>query len=196
MERDSTVDVSADLSRSTGGDGAAAARLMALVHGELRALAVEYFRRERPDHTLQPSALVNEAYLRLVDQDRTDWAGKTHFKAIAAIEMRRVLLDHARAHRAEKRGGAWRRVSLEGVLSPQGEPGVDALDVEEAIARLAALEPRQARMVELRVYSGLTVAEIARVLGISPKTVEKDWRMARAWLHRRLRRDRARRAEE
>jgi len=174
------------LERAARGEAGAAEDLIPLVYDELRALGRRFLGRERPDHTLQPTALVHEAFLRLVDQSRVDWKGKTHFRAIAARQMRRVLVDHWRAHRAVKRGKGWAKVTLEGAVSPGRGPDYEALDLEEALQELSRLNERHARIVELRFYGGLTLEEVGEALGLSPKTVEKDWRMARAWLQQHL----------
>lgn len=172
----------------TGGDRAALDRLMPLVYDELRRLAGGYLGRERRDHTLQPTALVHEAFLRLVDQRRIQWQGRAHFLALAATLMRQLLISHARQHRAAKRGGGGPRVTLlEGDLAVE-ERDVDLLDLDRALAALAVLDPRQARVVELRYFGGMTVEETAEVLEVSPATVKLDWSLARAWLLRELQR--------
>ena len=174
------------LSRLTRGEAGALESLVPLVYEELRARAAGYLRQERRDHTLQPTALVHDVYLRLIDQSRVDWRGRTHFLCIAATEMRRVLVEHARSRKAAKRGGGWARVTLDAAAMPGGGTEVDFLDLDATLTRLAELDPRQAQVVELRFFGGLKVDDVAEQLGISPKTVEKDWRMARAWLHARL----------
>ncbi len=156
------------------------------VYQELRRLAGHYVRGERPDLTLQPTALVHEAYLRLLREANTSWHNRAHFCALAANSMRQILVEQARAHHALKRGGDRLRVTLDddvAVLST-GDPDVEALD--EALAALAALEPRQARLVELRYFGGLTIEEAAGELGVAPATAKRDWAVARAWLRRRL----------
>jgi RNA polymerase sigma-70 factor (ECF subfamily) len=168
-----------------GGDETAAARLLPLVYDKLRHLAAGYLRRERVDHTLQPTALVHEAYLRLIDSSRIDWQGKTHFLAVAATQMRRVLADHARARHARKRAGG-RKMTLKSDLAIQDEAPVDMLALDEALERLARNSPRQSRVVELRFFGGLSVEETAQVLDVSPSTVKGDWRVAKAWLAREL----------
>lgn len=168
------------------GERAATARLLPLVYDKLRKLAAGYMRRERRDHTLQPTALVHEAYLRLIDTSRVDLQGETHFVALAATQMRRVLADHARAHRARKRGGGARKVTLKSDLAIDVEGHVDALGLDEALDRLAQSSPRQSRVVELRFFGGLSVEETARILDVSPSTVKGDWRVAKAWLAREL----------
>ena len=168
------------------GDAGAAERLMPLVYEELRRLARSYLRRERPDHTLQPTALVNEAFLKLVDQSRVSWQDRHHFFGIAAQMMRRVLVDHARAQKAEKRGGAQGKVSLEEANVPTGERAAELVELDEALQRLAEVFPRKGRVVELRFFGGLSVEETARVLGVSDKTVMREWQSAKLWLYREL----------
>jgi len=170
----------------SNGDPKAASQLLPLVYDKLRALAATYMRGERPDHTLQPTALVHEAYLKLVDLTKIDWQGKTHFFAVAATQMRRVLADHARTRRADKRGGGARKVTLSdpSAITPTGL--VDMLDLDEAMDRLAGESPRQSRVVELRFFGGLSVKETAHVLDVSEGTVKGDWKVAKAWLAREL----------
>lgn len=170
------------------GDPAAADRLLPLVYNELRALAAAFFRKQKPDHTLQPTALVHEAYLRLVGQDGARWKDRAHFVSVAVKAMRQVLIDHFRAHDARKRGGGWRKVSLSGVEPATPAHEIDFLALEEALARLAALDARQVAVVELRFFGGLSVEEVSEVLGLSTRTIEGEWRAARAWLARELRR--------
>jgi RNA polymerase sigma factor (TIGR02999 family) len=169
------------------GDRQALEQLLATVHGELRRLARRELGRERSDHTLQPTALVNELYLRLVEQNRASWQNRAHFFAIAARMMRRILVDHARAHVASKRGGACARVSLSDAMSVANEPAVDLLALDDALATLDKRDPEQARIVELRFFSGLSVEETAAVLGKSPRTIKREWRVAKAWLFSQLR---------
>jgi RNA polymerase sigma factor (TIGR02999 family) len=173
-------------SLKSGDKSNAAAKLMPLVYDEFRALAARQLRRERPDHTLQPTALVNEAYLRLIDQTRVDWQGRTHFFAVGAQAIRRILVDHARQRKRQKRGGGAGRVVLDDdvALAPQRSEEILALD--EAMQKLAELDPRQAQIVEMRFFGGMSVEEVAQVLGVSKRTVEGDWTMARAWLLREL----------
>ncbi|MHC4416771.1 MAG: sigma-70 family RNA polymerase sigma factor [Planctomycetota bacterium] len=170
----------------SGGNERAADELLRLVYDELRALAQGYLRRERPDHTLQPTALVHEAYLKLVDQTRVDWKGRTHFKAVAAQAMHRVLVDHARAHGREKRGGGWRRVPLYDAFQLGGRRQLDPLDLHDALEKMRQLDERQTSVVELRLFGGLSGEEAARILGVSVRTVERDWKMGQAWLRREL----------
>ncbi len=164
----------------------AVAQLMPLVYDELRAQAAHILKGERKNHTLQPTALVHEAYIRLADQSRVDWQGKTHFMAVGASMMRRVLIDYARGRKRDKRGGQAERVLLEDSLILQEPREIDLLDVNEAIEALAALDPEQAKIVELRFFGGLTVEEVAHVLGVSKRKVEGDWTHAKAWLRQRL----------
>jgi RNA polymerase sigma factor (TIGR02999 family) len=168
------------------GEEEAHGALMDAVYGELRRLAGAYLRRERFDHTLPPTALVHEAYLKLVDQKRVRWQNRAHFFAIAARQMRRILVDHARAHQAGKRGGG-ATIPLSGIDVAGDQPGVDVLELETALEKLAVLDPRQSRLVELRFFGGLTVEETATVLDVAPVTVKRDWALARAWLYRELR---------
>lgn len=172
----------------TAGSDSAVNRLLPLVYDELRALAEHYLRAERPDHTLQATALVNEAYLRLVDQRQTDWADRNHFFAIAAQAIRRVLVDHARGKNRQKRGGDARRESLDDAIGSTAglSDAVDLLALDEALNDLSRLNERQARIVELRFFGGLAIEEIAELVGASPRTVDGDWAMARAWLRRAL----------
>ena len=163
---------------------------MPLVYDELRRLARSYLRRERPDHTLQPTALVHEAFARLVDQRNVAWEGRSHFLAIAAIAMRRLLLQHAEKRHAAKRGGGRQTLTLDdttAALLGGGEIDLgELLDLNACLQRLAELEPRHAELVELRVFAGMTMAECATHLGMSLRTAERDWRIASAWLRREL----------
>ncbi len=163
-----------------------AAAYLPLVYDELRRMAFGYLQGERVAHTLQPTALVNEAYVRLADRARGAWASKASFIAAAATTMRRVLVDHARGRAAQKRGGDRAKVSLIDAVDLTEESPLDFESLDEALKRLAALDPRQAQVVELRFFGGLTVDEAAEVLGVSPRTIEVDWSMARAWLRREL----------
>jgi RNA polymerase sigma-70 factor (ECF subfamily) len=175
------------LAELASGDSSAASRLLPLVYDELRSLAGAWLRGQRSGHTLQPTALVHEAYLRLVDQTGAHWQSRAHFMAVAATAMRQILIDHARRQQAAKRGGNWRRISLDQAADALPLPEVDVLALDEALTRLAALNPRQAQIVEMRFIAGLSVDETAHVLDVSPRTVKFDWRMARAWLLRELR---------
>ena len=163
--------------------------LMLTVQQELRKLAGHMLRAERPNHTLQATALVNEAYLRMVDQDRVPWKSKTQFFAISARMMRRILVDHARKNRREKRGGDRKKIQLTTELLTAAHQEHDILVVDDTLRRLAELDPRQAEVVELRFFGGMSVQEIADTLGVSKRTVESDWTVARAWLQRALTND-------
>jgi RNA polymerase sigma factor (TIGR02999 family) len=173
------------LERARSGDSDATERVFELVQDELNGLATNMMRAERGNHTLQPTALVNEACLRLFDQ-HSDWAGREHFLAVAATVMRRVLIDHARRHRADKRGAGWERVTLAGHEPGATSAELDLLALDAALEKLAGLHPRQARIVEMRYLAGMTVVEVATALELSRSTIEAEWRMARAWLHREL----------
>jgi len=163
------------------------AELLPLVHAELRRIAGARMRGERRDHTLEPTALVHEAYVRLVDQDSLQWEDRAQFLAAAAHVMRQVLIGHARARNAKKRGGDRARVTLHDPASEtSGEVDVDILDLQEKLEQLHELSERRARVVELRFFGGLTFEETAHVLGIAPKTVEADWYLARTWLRREM----------
>ena len=168
------------------GDAAAFDRLLPLVHDELRRLARAYMAKERAGHTLQPTALVNEAYLRLINVHQIQWQNRAHFIAMAARTMRRILVDSARARGNEKRGGGIEKVPLDDVALELAASATDVLRVDEALQALAAIYPRQHDVVELRFFGGLTVEETAEVLGISPDTVKRDWRFAKLWLVREL----------
>lgn len=168
------------------GDSEAFEELLPLVYDELRRLAASYLRKERRDHTLQPTALVHEVYLRLTGGGALDLRDRAHFFTVAARAMRRVLVDHARRQRAGKRRGAGRQVSLDDAPERPFEVDTDVLAVHEALELLAAIEPRHAQLVELRYFGGLSNPEAAEVLGVSVKTVERDWRIARAWFRHRL----------
>jgi len=166
---------------------AAAAELLPRIYDELRALAGGFLSKERLEHTLQPTALVHEAYMRVVQQTGVAWKNPGHLRALSAQAMRRVLVDHARSKKAEKRGGGQRAITLQSELI-QAETGqvLDALALEDALRKLAERDERQARIVELRFFGGLTNREVAEELGVSETTVEDDWRFARAWLNREL----------
>ena len=158
------------------------AQLMPLVYDELRRVAGKYFRDERPDHTLQPTALVHEAYLRLVDQTRVDWQSRAHFFAICAKIMRRILVDHARGRKRARRGGGRRKLTLDSDVLPADLGADEILMLHDALERLAALDERQARVVEMRFFAGLTMEEVAQALNVSKRTAEDDWTHAKAWL--------------
>lgn len=177
------------LQQINDGNENAAEKLFPLVYEEFRRMAERYLRQERPDHTLQPTALVNEAYLKMVDQTRINWQGRTHFFAIAAQAMRRVLIDHARQHRRQKRGGGRAKMVLDEGIALAPQRAEELVDLDEALQRLAKLDERQARVVELRFFGGLTVEEVAKVIGVSKRTIEGDWTMAKAWLKREMEKD-------
>src|SRR5258707_1654929 len=169
------------------GDQAAVEILMPLVYSELRKLAGNYLRRERQGHTLQRTALVNEAYLKLIDQRNAKWQNRAQFFGVAAQLMRRILVDHARAHQAAKRGGSdQERLSITSAERIVKQPEVDLLALHEALEELATLDAQQERIVELRFFGGLSIEETAEVLAVGHATVERDWKMARAWLRRKL----------
>ena len=170
----------------SGGDKKAPERLMPLVYDELRRLARIFLAKERGAHTLQPTALVHEAYLRLVDQTRVNWQNRAHFYGIAASMMRRVLIDHARAHATEKRGGAMIRLSIDDVQIPLEQRAAGLLALDEALERLAQMDERKCKVVEMRFFAGLSDEEIAEVLGVTTRTVLRDWKTARLWLYREL----------
>ncbi len=162
------------------------AELLEAVYNELRAIAGAFLKFQAPGQALEPTALVHEAYLKLAGSDGKGIEGRAHFVSVAATAMRQVIVDHARHHNAQKRGGGAKRLTLSGLVLGDGASDVDALHVHEALNRLAELDPRQARVVELRFFAGLSVVQAAAVLGVSERTVEFDWRFARAWLRREL----------
>ncbi len=168
------------------GDSRAVDRLLPLVYDELRAQAGRFLREERPDHTLQATALVHEAYLRLVGSGSKDWQDRRHFYGVAARAMRRILVDHARRHRSDKRGGRLRAVPLSEAELASLDRDVDLVALDEALTRLAAFDERKCRVVELRFFVGLTAEETAKTLGLSTRSIEREWRLARAWLYREL----------
>ncbi|MGE0129752.1 MAG: sigma-70 family RNA polymerase sigma factor [Blastocatellales bacterium] len=168
------------------GDESARDELMPLIYDELRRLARARLRRERINHTLQPTALVHEAFLRLVDQSKVNWQNRAHFFGAAARLMRQILINHAEARRAAKRGGEAERISLNDVDRFKVEEEIDLVALNEALKRLERIDPRQGRIVEMRYFSGLAIEEIAEALGVSPATVKREWSAARAWLRREL----------
>lgn len=183
---DSTQQVTALLQAWNDGDLGARDQLMPLVYAELRRRAAARLRRESPGHTLQPTALVHEAYLRLVDQTRAHWQNRSQFYGVAAEIMRRILVDRARAHSTAKRSGRWARVTLDPALAATNPPDVDVLDLDIALRALAGFDPRMSRIAELRFFAGLSLEETAAVLDLSVATVERDWQCARAWLFNAL----------
>ena len=186
MSNSAPNDVTALLLSWSDGDRDAPAKLMPLVYEELRRLAGDYLRRERPDHTLQPTALVNEVYLRLVDQQRVNWHNRAQFFGLAAQLMRHVLVDHARTRAAAKRGGLMQKLSLDEAWMAPEEVAAELVALDEALVRLALIDERKSRVVEMRFFAGLSVEETAEALGISDKTVMRDWQIAKLWLHREL----------
>ncbi|MDX6611954.1 MAG: hypothetical protein QOD75_1140 [Blastocatellia bacterium] len=186
MAMDAPEDVTGLLKKWSNGDQAALDELMPLVERELRRLAGAFLRRERPDHTLQPTALVNEAYLRLIDQRDPHWQNRAQFFAVAAQLMRRILVDHARAHSAAKRGGPGYKFSLSDAEQFGTNPDLEIVALHDVLERLAEIDPRQSQVVELRFFGGLTIEQAAEVMKVSHATVEREWTMARAWLRREL----------
>lgn len=168
------------------GDQVAGDRLMSVVYEELHRLAHRYMKRESPGHTLQTSALVNEAFVKLVDQRNVHWQNRAHFFGIAAQMMRRILVDYARSRQYAKRGGGVRAMSLDEALIVSDERSEEVVNVHEALERLAEFDPRKSQMVELRFFGGLSIEETAEVLGVSPGTVMRDWTLAKAWLRREM----------
>jgi RNA polymerase sigma factor (TIGR02999 family) len=186
MANEPSHDVTRLLDDLSDGRRQAFDELLPLVYAELRRRAANQLRRERRNHTLQPTALVNEAFLKLVDQRSVRWQNRVHFLSVASQAMRRILLDHARTHRRVKRGGAPAQVTLDEALMSEDSRSIDLLALDEALERLSALDERQARVVELRFFGGLSVEEAAEVLSLSPATVKREWSMAKAWLHAEL----------
>ncbi len=190
MTEENDGEVTRLLQSMRSGDAGAAEILLPLIYQELHRLARSYMRRERPDHTLQATALIHEAYLKLARQD-VDWQNRDHFLGVAANVMRRVLVDYARAHKAERRAGGLRRVELDEGLAITATRMDEVVDLDEALSRLEAQHPRQARVVELRYFGGLSVEQVAAVLGVAPRSIKRDWALARIHLLRDLRPDAA-----
>jgi RNA polymerase sigma factor (TIGR02999 family) len=186
MSAETKHEVTGILHEWSGGDRAAPERLMPLVYDELRRLARSFLVRERGGHTLQPTALVHEAYVRLVDQTRVDWQSRTHFYGIASRMMRRVLIDHARAYATDKRGRGAVRLSLDDVQLPVEQRAASFVALDEALVRLAQVDERKSRVVEMRFFGGMSDEEIAEALGVTTRTVLRDWKKARLWLYREL----------
>ncbi len=182
----STAQATEILQRVQSGEVGAVDELMPIVYDEFRRLAKRFLERENKGHILQPTALVNEVYLRLVNQERVQWQGRTHFFAVGAQAMRRVLVDYARARDRKKRGGGAQRITLHEDVALSPDRDEDVLAVDEALSKLARIDERQAKIVELRFFAGLDVRQVAEVLGVSKRTVESDWTMAKAWLRREL----------
>ena len=189
MDTPSPKDLTSLLADWSKGDRQALDRLMPIVYDELRSLAGRYLRRERADHTLQPTALVNEAYMRLVDQRSVHWQNRAHFFGVAAQMMRRILVDHAKGHRREKRGGGARKVSLDEAIELSDERADDLVAIDQALTALAQFDERKSRVVELRYFGGLSVEETAEVLKVSVNTVLRDWKLAKAWLYSQVKKN-------
>jgi RNA polymerase sigma factor (TIGR02999 family) len=183
MEPPSSSDVTQLLKDWSSGDSEALDRLIPIVYAELRAVAARYLRRERRDHTLQPTALVNEAYLRLIDQKQVQWQSRAHFIGVAAQMMRRILVDHAKSHNRAKRGGGAQKVSLDEAMAVSDERANELVELDAALTALAAFDDRKSRVVEMRYFGGLSVEETAEVLKVSEMTVAREWKLAKAWLY-------------
>lgn len=186
MNHPPPTDVTQLLLDWNSGNKAALEKLMPAVYKELRRIAARYLRGERSGHTLQPTALVHEAYIRLIDRSQVSWQNRAHFLGTAAQLMRHILVDHARARNAAKRGGGEYRLSLDEALVAFGPPDIDLIALDDALEELAALDPQQGRVIELRFFGGLSVEETAVVLGVSPTTVRRDWTTAKLWLRRKM----------
>jgi RNA polymerase sigma factor (TIGR02999 family) len=186
MNQPPSTDVTRLLLDWNSGNKAALEKLMPAVYKELRRIAARYLRGERSGHTLQPTALVHEAYLRLIDRSQVNWQNRAHFIGTAAQLMRNILVDHARARNAAKRGGGDYKLSLSEAMISFGPPDIDLIALDNALDELAALDPQQGRIIELRFFGGLSIEETAVVLGISPTTVRRDWTTAKLWLRRRI----------
>jgi RNA polymerase sigma factor (TIGR02999 family) len=182
----SRTDITQWLAACKDGDPGATENLLPLVYDELHRQAVRFFARERAGHTLQPTALVNEVYLRLVKQDKMNWQNRAQFFGVAAQIMRRILVSHARARGAAKRGGAEERITLQEGMAAAPERDVNLLALDEALTKFATIDPDKSRMVELRFFSGLSVEETAEVMGLSPRTIDRQWHTAKAWLQREI----------
>lgn len=184
---ENSPDVTQMLKEWGGGNAAVLDNLMPLVYDELRRQASRFLRKERPNHTLQTTALINEAYLKLIDQRDVRWQNRAHFFAIASVAMRRILVDYAKSRHREKRGGAGEDLPLEDALQISSkEKSIDLVALDEALTKLAGFDPRQAKVVELRYFSGLSIDETAEVLGVSNATVRLDWNLAKAWLKKEI----------
>jgi len=186
MRQRPTHEVTQLLIEWSNGDKAALDKLMPLIYDELRRLAHYYMSREHPGHTLQTTAVVNEAYLRLVNRKRVRWQNRAHFFAIAAQLMRSILVDHARSHAYAKRGGGARKMALDEALIISQERAAEVVALDEALGQLAEIDPRQSRIVEMRFFAGLTIEETAEVLSLSPATIKREWSTAKAWLYHEL----------
>jgi RNA polymerase sigma factor (TIGR02999 family) len=170
----------------SGGDVVAGDRVLEVLYDDLRQRAASYMRRERGGHTLQPTALVHETFLRLEAQGRVEWQDRNHFLGVAALTMRRILVEYARAHAAQKRGGSACRVALDESVAATAPRDVDLLDLDAALSELTSRDPRAGRLVEMRFFGGLSIEEVGKVLGLSAATVKRDWALARAWLFHRI----------
>ena len=186
LNSESSLDVTGLLRAWGQGDREAGDRLVPLVYKQLRRRAAAYLRQERPNHTLQATALVHEAYVRLAGQKRASWQNRAQFYGVASQMMRRILVDHARRRKMDKRSGRWVRVSLTDLGAAAPDPGFDVLMLDSLLDRLAAFDARKSRVVELRYFGGLSLEETARFLDVSPATIDREWRAARAWLHVQL----------
>jgi RNA polymerase sigma factor (TIGR02999 family) len=186
LQRGSSEPVTSLLVRWRGGDKAALDALMPLVYSELRRLAHHYLQRERSDHTLQSTALVHEAYARMIGQNLPEWQNRAHFFGVAAQLMRQVLVDYARNRRAAKRGGSICKLTLDNAESEPKHADVDIVALDDALHTLAKIDPQQSRVVELRFFAGLSIEDTSEVMGVSPSTVKRDWNTARVWLYREL----------
>ena len=186
MSPTSTNEVTQLLLAWSDGDQAALDKLTPLVYEELRRMAHRYMNRERPGHTMQTTALVNEAYIRLVNRKNVHWENRAHFFAIAAQLMRTILVDHARSHAYQKRGGGARNITLDEAMVVSQQRAADVVALDETLKELAKIDPQQSRIVELRFFGGLTIEETAEVLGLSPATIKREWSTAKAWLYHEL----------
>ena len=186
MTQPSTHEVTQLLIEWSHGNKAALDKLMPLIHDELRRLAHHYMSRERPDHTLQTTALVNEAYLRLVNRKDAHWENRTHFFAIAATLMRNILVDHARSHAYAKRGGGAHKTDLDEAMVVSQQRAAEVIALDDVLKKFAVFDPQQSRIVELRFFGGLTIEETAEVLNLSPATIKREWKTAKAWLYHEL----------
>ncbi len=183
MQQPTPSEVTRLLKAWSSGKTEALDQLIPIVYDELRAVAARYLRRERQDHTLQPTALVNEAYLRLIDQKQVEWQNRAHFMGVAAQMMRRILVDHAKSSHRAKRGGGVRKVALDEAVAFSDERADELVELDAALTALAAFDERKSRVVELRYFGGLSVEETAEVLKVSEITIARDWKMAKAWLY-------------
>jgi len=186
MRQRSTHEVTQLLIEWSNGDKAALDKLMPLIYDELRRLAHHYMSREHPGHTLQTTAVVNEAYLRLINRKRVRWQNRAHFFAIAAHLMRSILVDHARSHASAKRGGGTRTIALDEAMIISQERAAEVVALDEALGQLAEIDPQQSGIVEMRFFAGLTIEETAEVLSLSPATIKREWSMAKAWLFHKI----------